>query len=65
MGEVFDMHGQPAHLEDDLEFVADCCRYAENILSEAAVKKNTASTTLLGRNSAATTRSSRLLKRRK
>ena len=39
MGEVFDMHGQPAHLEDDLEFVADCCRYAENILSEAAVKK--------------------------
>ena len=39
MGEVIDMHGQPAHLEDDLEFVADCCRYAENILSEAAVKK--------------------------
>ena len=25
MGEVFDMHGQPAHLEDDLEFIADCC----------------------------------------
>ena len=39
MGEVVDLHGQPAHLEDDLEFVADCCRYAENILSEAAVKK--------------------------
>ena len=39
MGDVVDLHGQPAHLEDDLEFVADCCRYAENILSEAAVKK--------------------------
>ena len=39
MGEVVDLHGQPAHLEDDLEFVADCCRYAENILSEEAVKK--------------------------
>ena len=39
MGDVVDLHGQPAHLEDDLDFVADCCRYAENILSEAAVKK--------------------------
>ena len=39
MGEVVDLHGQPAHLEDDLEFVADCCRYAEGILSEEAVKK--------------------------
>ena len=39
MGEVVDLHGQPAGLEDDLEFVADCCRYAENILTEAAVKK--------------------------
>jgi hypothetical protein len=39
MGDVVDLHGQPAHLEDDLEFVADCCRYAENILTEAAVKK--------------------------
>ena len=25
MGDVVDLHGQPAHLEDDLEFVADCC----------------------------------------
>ena len=39
MGEVVDLHGQPAQLEDDLDFVADCCRYAENILSEEAVKK--------------------------
>ena len=31
--------GQPAHLEDNQEFVADCCRYAENILSEEAVQK--------------------------
>ena len=38
MGDI-DLHGQPAHLEDNQEFVADCCRYAENILSEAAVKK--------------------------
>ena len=39
MDDVVDLHGQPAGLEDDLEFVADCCRYTENILSEAAVKK--------------------------
>jgi hypothetical protein len=39
MGDVVDLHGQPAHLEDDLEFVADCARYAEGILSEEAVKK--------------------------
>ena len=38
MGDV-DLHGQPAGLEDNQEFIADCCRYAENILSEAAVKK--------------------------
>jgi hypothetical protein len=39
MGDVVELHGQPAHLEENQEFVADCCRYAENILSEAAVKK--------------------------
>ena len=39
MGEVVDLHGQPAHLEDDLEFVGDSARYAEGILSEEAVKK--------------------------
>jgi hypothetical protein len=39
MGDVVDLPGQRAHLEDDLDFIADCCRYAENILSEAAVKK--------------------------
>jgi hypothetical protein len=38
MGDV-DLQGQPAGLEDNLEFVADCCRYAENILSEEAIKK--------------------------
>jgi hypothetical protein len=39
MGEVVDLHGQPARLEDNQEFVADCARYAEGILSEEAVKK--------------------------
>ena len=39
MGEVVDLHGQPARLEDNQEFVADCCSYAEGLLSEEAVKK--------------------------
>ena len=39
MGDVVDLPGQRAHLEDDLDFIADCCRYAENILSEEAIKK--------------------------
>jgi hypothetical protein len=39
MGEVVDLHGQPARLEDNQEFVADCAKYAEGILSEEAVKK--------------------------
>ena len=38
-GRVVDLHGQPAQLEDDLEFISDCARYAEGLLSEAAVKK--------------------------
>ena len=38
MGEV-ELQDQPAHLEENLEFVADCCRYAENILTEKQVKK--------------------------
>ena len=39
MGEVVDLHGQPAGLEDDLEFVSDLARFAEGILDEKAVKK--------------------------
>ena len=39
MGDIVDLHDQPAHLEENLEFVADCCRFAENILSEEAVRK--------------------------
>ena len=40
MGEILELHhGQPARPEDNQEFVADCCRYAENILSEEAVRK--------------------------
>ena len=37
MGEIVDLH--PAHLEDNAEFIADLCRNAENLLTEAAVKK--------------------------
>ena len=29
MGEVVDLHGQPAQLEDDLDFISDLARYAE------------------------------------
>ena len=39
MDEIADLHGQPARLEDDLEFVADCCRYSENIMTEQQVRK--------------------------
>ena len=39
MSDVIDLRGQPAQLEDNQEFIADLCRFAENILSEAAVKK--------------------------
>ena len=39
MGDVVDLKGQPAHLENDLEFIADCCRFAEKILTEAQVRK--------------------------
>ena len=34
MGEVVDLHSQPAGLEDDLEFVSDLARFAEGILDE-------------------------------
>jgi hypothetical protein len=37
MNNVVDLH--PARLEENSEFVSDCCRYAENILSEEAVRK--------------------------
>ena len=39
MGNVVDLHSQPAHLEDNQEFVADLCRYADGLLTEAAVRK--------------------------
>jgi hypothetical protein len=39
MGEVVDLHGQPAQLEDDLEFISDLARYAEGLFSEQDVKK--------------------------
>jgi hypothetical protein len=38
MGEVIDLQGQPNYLEND-ELVADLCRFAEGILTEAQVKK--------------------------
>jgi hypothetical protein len=40
MGDVVDLHGQLAHLEDDHhELVVDLCRYSEGLLSEKDVKK--------------------------
>ena len=40
MGEIVELpKNQLAHPEENLELVSDCCRFAENILSEAAVKK--------------------------
>jgi hypothetical protein len=38
MSDVVDLH--PAErLEDNLEFVSDCCRFSENVMSEEAVRK--------------------------
>ena len=39
MSEVIGLHDQPVQFEDDIEFVADCCRYSENIMTEAQVRK--------------------------
>ena len=39
MGEVIELHDQLVHLADNQEFIADCCRFTENILSEAALRK--------------------------
>ena len=37
MGDVIDLKGQPAHLEDD-ELIENLARFADGTLSEAAVK---------------------------
>ena len=39
MGDVVDLQGQPVRLEDNHDFVVDCARYGENLLTEAAIKK--------------------------
>src|SRR5262245_21202479 len=39
MGDVVDLHGHPAHLEDDHELIENLARYAEGLLSKEAVKK--------------------------
>jgi hypothetical protein len=39
MGDVVDLHDQPAHLEDNFELVENLARYAEGLLSKEAVKK--------------------------
>jgi hypothetical protein len=39
MGDVVDLHGQPARLEDNHDFIADMARFADGLLSEAAIKK--------------------------
>jgi hypothetical protein len=37
MGDVVELH--PAGLEENQEFLADCCRFFENILSEATMRR--------------------------
>ena len=39
MGEVIDLAGQLAQLEDNQEFVADLCRFSEEILTENQVRR--------------------------
>jgi hypothetical protein len=39
MGDVVDLPGQRAHLEDDPDFISDLARFAEGIFSEQDVKK--------------------------
>ena len=39
MGDVVDLAGKPAHLENDSEFVRDLCRFAESLLDEKAIRK--------------------------
>src|SRR5262249_51582193 len=45
-----------ADLKDNHEFISDCCRYNEGVLSEAAVRKNGTLTLRPGSYSAAMTR---------
>jgi len=39
MGNVVNPQGQPLNLEDNHEFISDCCRFFENLLSEAAMRR--------------------------
>ena len=39
MGEIVELHGQPAPTKDDSEFVTDLARFAEAIVSEADIKR--------------------------
>jgi hypothetical protein len=39
MAEIINLHDPLAYLEDNSEFIADCCRFAEKILTEAQVKR--------------------------
>ena len=41
MGDIVNLRGSPNpdNLTDNHEFIADLCRFAENILTEAQVKK--------------------------
>ena len=59
MGDVIELHGQLAHLEDD-ELVENLARFADGTLSEAAVKHGTTSATRTGRRWARATGSSNL-----
>ena len=39
VGDVVDLEGRPTPFEDDPEFISDLARFADGLLSEAAVKK--------------------------
>ena len=65
MGDVVKLPGQPTGLEDDLEFISDLARFAEGIFSEKDVKKKHHLSADTWERLAATTNSSRKLKRKK
>ena len=64
MGDIVNLRDRPTPLEDDLEFISDLARFADNLLSEAAVKKKIALPKAPGKLSAAMMRWSKKLKPR-
>jgi hypothetical protein len=39
MGEIVNLHGQPAPTKDDFEFVSDLARFREGLLDEKSIRK--------------------------